>query len=208
MSNSQSPSITHIPVPLASTAGIGGIPTPAHDIPVGLQLPSSNPAPATHPTFLSDTGVAQPPVAAPHSAVPRTPLMDATSKDQKSFPRPGANQYNDDASPLSGIIAFGGFPIHYSYYNAQQPSCCQHQRDVRRIQGSGKGWRSLKEQKDVYQRFTPQFLLMRLRHATTAQDDASEALASTFVQQQRPIPSGVSSGTGTPNGRNIEDFVT
>ncbi|PBK74835.1 hypothetical protein ARMSODRAFT_970858 [Armillaria solidipes] len=98
--------ITHIPVPLASTAGIGGIPTPAHDIPVGLQLPSSNPAPATHPTFLSDTGVAQPPVAAPHSAVPRTPLMDATSKDQMSSPRPRANQYNDDASPLSGIIAF------------------------------------------------------------------------------------------------------
>ncbi|KAK0439745.1 hypothetical protein EV421DRAFT_1818124 [Armillaria borealis] len=69
-------------------------------------------------------------------------------------------------------------------------------------------WKELeKEQKDVYQRFTPQFLLMRLRHATTAQDDASEALASTFVQQQRPIPSGVSSGTGTPSGRDIEDFV-
>ncbi|KAK0487432.1 hypothetical protein IW261DRAFT_1328531 [Armillaria novae-zelandiae] len=69
-------------------------------------------------------------------------------------------------------------------------------------------WKELeKEQKDVYQRFTPQFLLMRLRHATTAQDDASEALASAFVQQQRPLPSNASSGTGTPNGRDIEDFV-
>ncbi len=48
---------------------------------------------------------------------------------------------------------------------------------------------------------------MRLRHATTAQDDASEALASAFVQQQRPIPFDVLSGTGTPNGRDIEDFV-
>ncbi|KAK0187965.1 hypothetical protein F5146DRAFT_735797 [Armillaria mellea] len=69
-------------------------------------------------------------------------------------------------------------------------------------------WKELeKEQKDVYQRFTPQFLLMRLRHATTAQDDASEDLASSFVHQQRPIPSGASSGTGTPSGRDIEDFV-
>ncbi|KAK0503996.1 hypothetical protein EDD18DRAFT_483535 [Armillaria luteobubalina] len=69
-------------------------------------------------------------------------------------------------------------------------------------------WKELeKEQKDVYQRFTPQFLLMRLRHATTAQDDASEALASAFVQQQRPLPSDASSGTGTPSGRDIEDFV-
>ncbi|KAG7442956.1 uncharacterized protein BT62DRAFT_904407 [Guyanagaster necrorhizus] len=71
-------------------------------------------------------------------------------------------------------------------------------------------WKELeKEQKDVYQRFTPQFLLMRLRHATTAQDDASESLASAFVQQQKPMPltSGASSGTGTPNGRDIEDFV-
>ncbi|KAK0201879.1 hypothetical protein DFS33DRAFT_1029380 [Desarmillaria ectypa] len=71
-------------------------------------------------------------------------------------------------------------------------------------------WKELeKEQKDVYQRFTPQFLLMRLRHATTAQDDASEALASAFVQQQKSVAanSDISSGTGTPNGRDIEDFV-
>ncbi|KAF9049503.1 hypothetical protein BDZ89DRAFT_1088926 [Hymenopellis radicata] len=49
-------------------------------------------------------------------------------------------------------------------------------------------WKELeKEQRDVYQRFTPQFLLMRLRHATIAQDEASEALATA--------------------GRDIDDFV-
>ncbi|KIY53515.1 hypothetical protein FISHEDRAFT_33203 [Fistulina hepatica ATCC 64428] len=36
-------------------------------------------------------------------------------------------------------------------------------------------------QKEVYQRYSPQFLLMRLRHATTAQDDKSEALANSFI---------------------------
>ncbi|PBK97708.1 hypothetical protein ARMGADRAFT_922700, partial [Armillaria gallica] len=56
-----------------------------------------------------------------------------------------------------------------------------------------------KEQKDVYQRFTPQFLLMRLRHATY--DGSRRCLRSSC------IPSGGSSGTGTPNGRDIEDFV-
>ena len=58
----------------------------------------------------------------------------------------------------------------------------------------------------VGQRFTPQFLLMRLRHATTAQDEASESLAAAFVQQQ-PFAPPASSGVGTPNGREIEDFV-
>jgi len=70
-------------------------------------------------------------------------------------------------------------------------------------------WKTLeKEQKEVYQRFTPQFLLMRLRHSVTAQDEASEALATTFVQQQ-PTPSGGSgSGTGTPmNGTEVDLFV-
>ncbi|KDR82596.1 hypothetical protein GALMADRAFT_56945 [Galerina marginata CBS 339.88] len=67
-------------------------------------------------------------------------------------------------------------------------------------------WRELeKEQKEVYQRFTPQFLLMRLRHSTTAQDDASEALASSFTQQAY---SNEDSGTGTPrNGRDVDEFV-
>lgn len=44
-------------------------------------------------------------------------------------------------------------------------------------------WKELdREQRELYQRFTPQFLLLRLRHATTDQDNASEALASSFVQ--------------------------
>ncbi|KAI0056091.1 hypothetical protein BV25DRAFT_1814670 [Artomyces pyxidatus] len=64
-------------------------------------------------------------------------------------------------------------------------------------------WAELqREQKDVYQRFTPQFLLMRLRHATTAQDDASENLASTFMR---------SSSSETPSagstGKEVDDFV-
>ena len=49
------------------------------------------------------------------------------------------------------------------------------------------------------QRFTPQFLLMRLRHATTAQDDKSEALASTFVQSSSTSPS--------PGNGEVDDFV-
>jgi len=61
-------------------------------------------------------------------------------------------------------------------------------------------WKELeKEQREVYQvslkslaaphftllsqRFTPQFLLLRLRHSTTAQDEASEELASSFIRR-------------------------
>ncbi|KAH9941058.1 hypothetical protein B0H21DRAFT_753423 [Amylocystis lapponica] len=65
-------------------------------------------------------------------------------------------------------------------------------------------WKELdREQKEVYQRFTPQFLLMRLRHATIAQDDLSETRASSFVQ-------GSSSSEETQtvaNGKDIDDFV-
>lgn len=39
---------------------------------------------------------------------------------------------------------------------------------------------------------------MRLKHATTAQDDASEALATAFVQQ---------SGSGVLNGKEVDEFV-
>ncbi|KAH8104697.1 hypothetical protein BXZ70DRAFT_610253 [Cristinia sonorae] len=61
-------------------------------------------------------------------------------------------------------------------------------------------WKDVeREQREVYQRFTPQFLLMRLKHATTAQDDASEALASSFVQ-------GTASDS-VSNGKDIDDFV-
>ncbi|KAJ7761571.1 hypothetical protein DFH07DRAFT_867710 [Mycena maculata] len=67
-------------------------------------------------------------------------------------------------------------------------------------------WKEVdREQREVYQRFSPQFLLMRLKHSKTEQDDASEALASAFVQQ-----SPISTGVGTPNGgpsKEIDDFV-
>ncbi|KZT37882.1 hypothetical protein SISSUDRAFT_987067 [Sistotremastrum suecicum HHB10207 ss-3] len=39
-----------------------------------------------------------------------------------------------------------------------------------------------REQKEVYQRYDPSFLHTRLRHATTAQDDKSEALAASFIK--------------------------
>jgi ESCRT-I complex subunit VPS37 len=52
------------------------------------------------------------------------------------------------------------------------------------------------------ERFTPQFLLMRLRHATTEQDDLSEALASSFVR------STSSETAATPaSGKEVDDFV-
>ncbi|KAH7911720.1 hypothetical protein BJ138DRAFT_1006030 [Hygrophoropsis aurantiaca] len=61
-------------------------------------------------------------------------------------------------------------------------------------------WKDLeRDQREVYQRFTPQFLLLRLRHATTAQDDESEAVASSFVQGP--------STTSSSNGKDVDDFV-
>ncbi|GJJ15554.1 hypothetical protein Clacol_009832 [Clathrus columnatus] len=44
-------------------------------------------------------------------------------------------------------------------------------------------WKELeKEQRELYQRFSSGFLQMRLRHATSAQDDLSESVASTFIK--------------------------
>jgi ESCRT-I complex subunit VPS37 len=54
------------------------------------------------------------------------------------------------------------------------------------------------------QRFAPQFLLMRLRHSTTAQDDVSEALASSFVNSIAGDEGGTG-GNGT--GREVDEFV-
>lgn len=43
---------------------------------------------------------------------------------------------------------------------------------------------------------------MRLKHSTIAQDDASEALASAFINEQVP------SGTSTPNGgAGVDEFI-
>ncbi|KAF9242526.1 hypothetical protein BU15DRAFT_43777 [Melanogaster broomeanus] len=61
-------------------------------------------------------------------------------------------------------------------------------------------WKDVeREQREVYQRFSPQFLLLRLRHATTDQDNASEALASSFVQ--------ASSSSGSNDPSDVDDFV-
>jgi len=46
-------------------------------------------------------------------------------------------------------------------------------------------WKNVeREQRDAYARLDPSFLLMRLRHAATAQDEISESLASSFVLAQ------------------------
>ncbi len=52
------------------------------------------------------------------------------------------------------------------------------------------------------QRFDPQFLLMRLRHATTAQDDLSEARANALVQGSASDPDA-----GPLTGKDIDEFV-
>jgi ESCRT-I complex subunit VPS37 len=50
----------------------------------------------------------------------------------------------------------------------------------------------------IPQRFTQQFLMLRLRHATTAQDEGSERVASEFVK---------GSSDGLANGKEVDDFV-
>ena len=51
----------------------------------------------------------------------------------------------------------------------------------------------------VPQRFTQQFLMLRLRHATTAQDEASERISSEFVKGLSP--------DGLAGGKEVDDFV-
>ncbi len=58
----------------------------------------------------------------------------------------------------------------------------------------------------LYKRFTPQFLLLRLRHSVTAQDEASEALVSSFVQQTPTKPSDGNAGA-SKIGQDIEEFI-
>ncbi|KAL7280082.1 hypothetical protein ACG7TL_006497 [Trametes sanguinea] len=72
-----------------------------------------------------------------------------------------------------------------------------------RAKGLEARWKEIeKEQRDVYQRFDPQFLLMRLRHATIAQDDISEACANAFVQGSASDPS-----PAPLSNKDIDDFV-
>ncbi|KAJ7600773.1 hypothetical protein C8J56DRAFT_813668 [Mycena floridula] len=102
-------------------------------------------------------------------------------------------------------IATSNFALQERLYELR----AQTQAAFDEAKGLEKRWKELeKEQREVYQRFAPQFLLLRLRHSITAQDDASEALASAFVQQQQSLSSTPShSGTGTPSGKEIDDFV-
>ncbi|CAG7853060.1 SubName: Full=Uncharacterized protein {ECO:0000313/EMBL:CCA72525.1} [Serendipita indica DSM 11827] len=56
-----------------------------------------------------------------------------------------------------------------------------------------------REQKELHQRYTASFLLMRLRHATTALEEQSESTATSFVQGTP------SDGNGSP--MDVEDFI-
>ncbi|XAO25580.1 hypothetical protein I312_104408 [Cryptococcus bacillisporus CA1280] len=76
-----------------------------------------------------------------------------------------------------------------------------------------------KAQQNLYQRVRPSFLHLRLRHSLTAQDELSEKMASTFIEDKsatnsRPgsrIDSPAPSAEGLPldraQGRAIEDFI-
>ncbi|TRM64088.1 hypothetical protein BD626DRAFT_401683, partial [Schizophyllum amplum] len=110
-------------------------------------------------------------------------------------------------------------PVSIEANTAQQDSLYQLRAKTQESFDQAKAlearWKELeKEQRDVYQRFTPQFLLMRLRHATTAQDDLSETLANAFVSSSAStsISAEPSGGVGTPvggtlAGKDIDDFV-
>jgi len=60
-----------------------------------------------------------------------------------------------------------------------------------------------REQKALYQRYDPSFLLLRLRHATTAQDDLSETIASSFIRR-RPVAPTTLSISGSALGSEAE----
>lgn len=87
--------------------------------------------------------------------------------------------------------------------------------EAKRFQGRAKELE--REQKELYQRYDPSFLLLRLRHATTAQDDLSETIASSLIRRPTSTPitpsfstpvSGVESeGTNMPIEKEIDDFV-
>ncbi|PVF98457.1 hypothetical protein CPB86DRAFT_705075 [Serendipita vermifera] len=60
-------------------------------------------------------------------------------------------------------------------------------------------WKVLeREQKELHSRYTASFLLLRLRHATTAQDELSETTASDFVR-------GTPQADGSP--MDVDDFI-
>lgn len=54
-----------------------------------------------------------------------------------------------------------------------------------------------REQREIYSRYDPSFLLLRLRHATTDQDELSEATATAFVKSE----------TTTDGTREMDEFV-
>ncbi|KZT60299.1 hypothetical protein CALCODRAFT_448952 [Calocera cornea HHB12733] len=80
---------------------------------------------------------------------------------------------------------------------AETQAAFDHAQDLKRR------WADVdREQRDVYQRFAPTFLLMRLRHATTDLDVTSERLASEFVK-----PSTAEIEHEADTARAVDGFV-
>ncbi|KAG9003468.1 hypothetical protein FRB94_010003 [Tulasnella sp. JGI-2019a] len=68
-------------------------------------------------------------------------------------------------------------------------------------------WKDVeREQKEAYSRLSPSFLLMRLRHAATAQDEASEAVASAFVLAPQPADGGGGGEAGVDVDKFVKEF--
>ncbi|KAL7414318.1 hypothetical protein BDY24DRAFT_386514 [Mrakia frigida] len=74
-------------------------------------------------------------------------------------------------------------------------------------------WKDIeKEQASLYQRNSPAFLHLRLRHSLAQQDDLSESIANAFIEGSRAdTPSleamGGNGGGGDKSSKALEDFV-
>ncbi|KAG8929728.1 hypothetical protein FRC02_005159 [Tulasnella sp. 418] len=68
-------------------------------------------------------------------------------------------------------------------------------------------WKEVeKQQKELYSRLSPSFLLMRLKHSATAQDDLSESLASSFIHPPPPVVEEGSTLTDADIDRFVKEF--
>jgi len=95
---------------------------------------------------------------------------------------PAAQQATKDIIDLSNHneeVAKGSLAMQddLNRLRAETQAAFDHAQDLKRR------WVDVdREQREVYQRYAPNFLVMRLRHATTDIDLSSERLASDFVK--------------------------
>ncbi|ODO00789.1 hypothetical protein L198_03116 [Cryptococcus wingfieldii CBS 7118] len=87
-------------------------------------------------------------------------------------------------------------------------------------EGLKRHWTDIeKNQKDLYQRVRPSFLHLRLKHSLSAQDEASEKIASAFIEGRSagnsrpgsridsPVPIGDGPADRQSQNRAIDDFI-